>query len=298
MASIRSVLCVAVIAAPLAFAAACSSTGAENPPAGGSGVGDPGAPAAPSNLSAVQMGTGIHVTWKDNSKDETEFELERKERGGAFAKVASVVFDTVQFHDTGVTAGKTYTYRGRAVGASGAKSAYSNEATMDAPPATGPIDAGVDAPGPSWDGGAVSFAEHMIPLFERSCGTATAACHVREQYFATSNKACRGWLSLENAPLGAKGYGGAVDGNPTGCPDRSLYDRLLQLDAWQEPGAQPLKYVTPGNTAKSYLYNKIANGPVGESGPGVASENMPPKAQLSATDIAMVKKWIESGAPK
>lgn len=296
MLAMRNVVLMALVAAPLSFAAACSSssdTGATSP------AGDPGAPSPPSRLEATQMGTGIHVTWKDNSKDEAEFELERKEGSGAFAKVASVVFDTVQFHDTAVTAGKTYTYRARAVSSGGARSTFSNEVTMDAPTsAAGPQDSGTVPPGPTWDGGAVSFENHIVPLFQRSCGTGNASCHVRDAYYATSDKACRGWLTLENASLGAKGYGGAVDGKPTNCPDRSLYDRLTQLDAWQEPGGQLIKYVKPGDPAKSYLYNKIANGPVGESSPGVASENMPPKAPLGATDIAMVKKWIESGAPK
>lgn len=296
MASMRSLLLLALLGAPIAFAAACSSSDAA--PAGSSGVGEPGAPTAPSGLAATQMGSGIHVTWKDNSAEETEFELERKEGSGAFAKVASVVFDTVQFHDTSVSAGRSYTYRARAISASGAKSAYTNEATMDAPTtAVGPQDAGGDA-GPAWDGGAVSFAEHMVPLFERSCGTTNAGCHVREAYYATSNKACRGWLSLENAPLGAKGYGGAVDGQPTSCPDRSLYDRLVQLDAWQEPGGKTMKYVTAGDPAKSYLFAKVSGGAVGEASPGVASEQMPPRAPLAAQDVAMVKKWIESGAPR
>ncbi len=78
----------------------------------------------------------------------------------------------------------------------------------------------------------------------------------------------------------------------------SLYDRLTQLDAWQEPGAKTMKYVVPNDPANGYLYNEIAKGTVGEASPGVASVNMPPNAPLSATDIAMVKKWIESGAPK
>lgn len=169
---------------------------------------------------------------------------------------------------------------------------------MAAPaPATGPVDAGAEA-GPSWDGGAVSFADNIVPLFERSCGTGNAGCHIRDAYAATSAQDCRGWLTLENTALGSTFYGGANNGKPTACADRSLYDRLTQLDAWQEPNGQRLRYIRPGDPAKSYLYNKIANGPVGEAGPGVASDNMPPKAPLGATDLAMVKKWIESGAPK
>lgn len=54
----------------------------------------------------------------------------------------------------------------------------------------------------------------------------------------------------------------------------------------------------PGDTKKSYLYNKAAGGPVGEKSPGVASDPMPPTGPLGATDLAMLKKWIETGAPK
>ena len=297
MSSTRNVLLVALVALPLSFAAACSSA-TTDPALSGGGVGEVGAPTAPSGLEASQMGTGIHLTWKDNSSDEAEFELQRKEGSGEFSKVASVVFDTVQFHDTSVSAGKAYTYRARSLSSSGKKSAFTNEMTMTAPTtATGPVDAGVEA-GPAWDGGAVSFALNIVPLFERSCGTTNAGCHIRDAYAATSGRDCRGWLTLENAALGSKFYGGANNGQTTGCADRSLYDRLTQLDSWQEPSGGALKYVKPGDPAKSYLYNKIAKGPVGEASPGVASENMPPKAPLDATDIAMVKKWIESGAPK
>ena len=116
----------------------------------------------------------------------------------------------------------------------------------------------------------------MIPFFERSCGTANSACHVKEAYGASSAKACRGWLTLENAPLGSKFYSGASNGQPTGCPDLSLHDRLTKLDAWQEPGGQQRKYVKPGDSANSYLYNKMAGGPFGDDRPGVASEAMPP----------------------
>ena len=115
MLNARNLVFVALGLAPLAFAAACTSE--EMNPGSMRGAADPGAPLAPSDLAAAQMGTGIHVTWKDNSADEGEFQLERKEGGGAFARIGSVVFDTVQFHDTSVAAGKTYTYRTRAVSA-------------------------------------------------------------------------------------------------------------------------------------------------------------------------------------
>ncbi|MBS2012555.1 MAG: fibronectin type III domain-containing protein [Deltaproteobacteria bacterium] len=292
-------LAVVLFSIPLAFAAACSS--GETTSSSSSGTADPGAPAAPTNLAAAQMGPGIHLTWKDNAADEAEYQIERREGEGQFARIASVTFDVVQYHDTGVAAAKTYTYRARAVSSAGKRSAYSNDVSMAAPSTATGTDGGTDSgPGIDWDGGAVSFSAHIIPLFERSCGTGNSSCHVRDAYGASSAKACRGWLSLENAPLGAQFYGGAQAGQSTGCPDRSLYDRLTQLDAWQEPGAQTRKYVKPGDSANSYLFNKIAGGPYGDDRPGVASTPMPqpPRAALSATEIAMVKKWIDTGAPK
>lgn len=256
--------------------------------------------AAPSGLSAAALGSGIHLTWKDNSADETEFEIERKESADApFAKIGSVAFDVVQIHDTGVTAGRSYIYRVRGVGSGGVKSAYSNETTATAPASAtgsgGLTDAGTSAV--SWDGGTVSFTQHIIPLFEASCGSTKSGCHTRDAYGPSSDKACRGWLTLENESLGSKFYGGGVDGKPTGCPDRSLYARLTELDAWQEPSGTIRKYVKPGDPQNSYLFNKIAGGPYGEDRPGVMSEPMPKNASLPPTDVAMVKKWIESGAP-
>src|SRR5690242_13762158 len=114
MTMVRSVLLVALAFTPLSLAVACSSTEASS-----GDDADPGAPAAPSELTASQMGAGIHITWKDNASDESEFQIDRREGTGAYAKIASVVFDTVQFHDTSVTAGRRYTYRVRAIGPSG-----------------------------------------------------------------------------------------------------------------------------------------------------------------------------------
>ena len=296
----RKRLVLVVLSIPLAFAAACSSSETTSS-SSSSGTADPGAPAAPTNLTAAQMGTGIHLTWKDNAADEAEYQFERREGDAPFARIASVTFDVVQYHDTSVSAGKTYTYLARAVSAAGKRSEYSNDVSMAAPSSATGTDGGTDSgPGTDWDGGAVSFSAHIIPLFERSCGTGNSACHVRDAYGASSAKACRGWVTLENAPLGAQFYSGPQMGQATGCPDRSLYDRLTQLDAWQEPGGQLRKYVKPGDSANSYLFNKIAGGPYGDDRPGVASEPMPPppRATLTATEIAMVKKWIDTGAPK
>ncbi len=273
--------------------ASCSSSESSTP-----SMADPGAPHAPSGLSAAPMGAGIHLTWTDNSSDEDEFQIERREGSGAFARIAAVTFDVVQYHDTAVGEARPYTYRVRAVSSAGARSAYSNEATLSGPAgASGGETGGVVTSG--WDGGAVSFQAHIIPLFEKSCGAGNTMCHAREAYGAASDRGCRGWVTLENASLGAQFYAGSKLGQATGCPDRSLYDRLTQLDAWQEPEGELRKYVKPGDPQNSYLYNKIAGGPYGDDRPDVPSTAMPPPPRsITAADIAMVKQWIQSGAPQ
>ncbi len=282
-------------------AAACSGTDATVTPApSGSAPAAPGSPAAPSSLTGEPMGTGIHLVWKDNASNEDGYDVERKDGSSAFAKIYSVPFDTFSYHDASLAAGKAYSYRVRAVNAKGA-SAYSNEITATAPSGAtpgggggGPADAGsIDASAPN-----PTFQRDIVPLLQVSCGAGNSTCHIRDMYAATKDRSCRGWLSLEDALIGSKIYGGPSGGQPTGCPDLSLYDRLTQLDAWEEPGGRPRRYVKPGDPANSYLYNKLTNGPFGEKAPGVLSDPMPTAAPLPPEQVALVKRWIEQGAPK
>ncbi len=69
------------------------------------------APAAPSNLTAEALGGGAHLSWRDNSDDETEFMIMR--RLGAesdFDTIATVAANETQFHDAPLTSGETYVY--------------------------------------------------------------------------------------------------------------------------------------------------------------------------------------------
>lgn len=283
-----------VSAASLAFTFAFLACSSSQTTGGSSGSSVRG----PTNLNASPMGSGIHLTWTDNSANEAEFQIERKEGSGAFTRIASITFDTIQFHDTGVRAGASYTYHVRAVTGQGDASSWSNDATLVAPTGDGPGGTMDGGGGGTWDGGRdPTFAGDIVPLFQRSCGAANSSCHVKEAYGAASAQDCRGWLTLENKSLGAVYYSGPNAGQSTGCPDRSLYDRLTQLDAWQEPNGQRRKYVKAGDPQNSYLYNKIAGGPYGEDRPGVLSTPMPQNSTLPASDVAMVKKWIELGAP-
>lgn len=77
------------------------------------------APAAPTNLTAAKLGSGVHLTWADNSDDEEEFMIMRKSGTGAYEEVSSVTFNTTQFHLEPVTAGTAYTYQIWAMNAGG-----------------------------------------------------------------------------------------------------------------------------------------------------------------------------------
>lgn len=91
-------------------------------------------PAAPSELKVEPLGGGAHLTWKDNSTNETQFMIERKTGTGAFTSVGTVPFDTTQFHDAPVTSGTTYVYRVMAMGSGGhLAGSTSNEVTFNAP---------------------------------------------------------------------------------------------------------------------------------------------------------------------
>lgn len=77
-------------------------------------------PAAPTDLMASILEGGVHLTWKDASDNEDNFVVERKAAGDAdFATVIELPFDSVIYHDTGVTAATNYSYRVVAKNAAG-----------------------------------------------------------------------------------------------------------------------------------------------------------------------------------
>lgn len=87
-------------------------------------------PNPPSNLKVMELSGGGHVTWKDNSDNESQFMIERKVGTGAFAVLATLPFNTTQFHDAPLMMGVTYVYRVMAMDKEGGhegKNEYSNE---------------------------------------------------------------------------------------------------------------------------------------------------------------------------
>jgi hypothetical protein len=95
-------------------------------------------PERPTDLKVEPLTGGAHLTWKDNSDNESAFMVERVAGAEEFKSLATVPFDTVQYHDGTVTAGATFKYRVMAMPKDGGHSEtteYSNEATFVAPQA-------------------------------------------------------------------------------------------------------------------------------------------------------------------
>ncbi len=102
----------------------------------GACAGDDGAaagPTAPSNLTATPLGAGAHLTWKDNSTDESEFVIMRMRMGTdtAMTELGRVPFNGNSFHDEPIVAGATYMYMIVATNENG--ESESNQATFVAP---------------------------------------------------------------------------------------------------------------------------------------------------------------------
>jgi hypothetical protein len=77
-------------------------------------------PAAPTDVMASLLDGGVHLVWKDASDNEDNFVVERKADGDAdFTTVIELPFDSVTYHDNGVSAGKNYTFRVVAVNPAG-----------------------------------------------------------------------------------------------------------------------------------------------------------------------------------
>ena len=148
-------------------------------------------------------------------------------------------------------------------------------------------------------GGAPVFETDIVPLLNNSCGAGNNACHSRVAYAADASKECRGWLALEDLPLGSVYYAGPMEGQPTGCSDMELYMRLTQLDAWQCEQFDPrIRYVVPCKPEESYIVHKIDGGPYCSLGPGMPSQPMPMGVVLDPAAIDTIKAWITAGAPR
>jgi hypothetical protein len=108
-----------------------------------------------------------------------------------------------------------------------------------------------------------------------------------------------------------RAYSGPNVGQPTGCPDLGLYDRLMQLHSMLCDGStwsQRAMYVVPGDLQKSLLYQVIAGdssmggkcsangGPVTRM-PKVDPAVLPVSVPLTQNQIQKIRDWIMQGAP-
>ena len=93
-----------------------------------------GVPAAPTMLTAELLSGGAHLTWKDNSDNETQFMIMRKDAAGSadYAQVASPPFNTTTYHDAPLTSGTTYMYMVMSMNDAG-ESTPSNEVMIAIP---------------------------------------------------------------------------------------------------------------------------------------------------------------------
>jgi hypothetical protein len=120
--------------------------------------------------------------------------------------------------------------------------------------------------------GPVDFATDLLPIFTSTCtmDTAGGACHMPAGTWA--------FLDLTEGMA----YMSLLDGDPT----ESI-----------------LPYVTPEDTDKSYVLNKLkaTTGMVPVMGSGVPMPQQPAGEDfvpLPASDIAKIEAWIEQGAPE
>lgn len=143
------------------------------------------------------------------------------------------------------------------------------------------------------------FQNDIVPIFQVSCGSGSNLCHARNAYFPKSDEGCRGWLSLEDEPLGSF----FDDLNPMtqmesegpvpGCEDKSLHERLMLLAPW-ECGAES-RYIVPFSLEQSYIWLKLTDGTI------CGDFRVMPPPEEGAFEVTpaqkdMLEAWILAGA--
>ncbi len=88
---------------------------------------------APSNLAgSAPAYNRVVLSWKDNTTNETKFEIERKDFT-SFTKIGEGAANATTYTDNTVQGSGSYTYRVRAILATGAATTYSGEVTVTTP---------------------------------------------------------------------------------------------------------------------------------------------------------------------
>lgn len=114
----------------------------------------------PSNLTATAIGSSqIRLTWRDNSTNESGFQIERRASGTNWSVLVWTSRNRTMFVDAGLNSASTYSYR-VAVWNDDATSAYSNSAT-----------ATTSSSGGGGGGeGTISLSQWVIPTMANSPG--------------------------------------------------------------------------------------------------------------------------------
>ncbi len=133
------------------------------------------------------------------------------------------------------------------------------------------------------------FERDIVPILTARCGANVADCHASSTYAPEAEADCAGHVSFADVALGARLPSGA----PTGCPDRSLLVRLLELNVAQCEAATA--YVVPCDPESSYVLRKIEQRDLCDVD-GLASDPMPPGTPLSDNQHTTMRRWIEQGA--
>ncbi len=109
---------------------------------GGGDITSPSKVESPSNLTTQELPSGnIQVSWRDNSDNESAFELSRSSTGasGTYAVLAAVDSNVSSYQDTTVDGSAEYCYRVRALGPSGiSPSAFSSSSCVQSRPPAAP----------------------------------------------------------------------------------------------------------------------------------------------------------------
>ena len=144
-----------------------------------------------------------------------------------------------------------------------------------------------------------SLRDDVAPIFERTCGASDSSCHGPNKYLPQADEDCRGTIALQDVALGSIYLGGFAQGEPSGCPDRSLDERLRMLDAQQCGAFDPrIRYVVPCEPESSYLYRKVAGGPYCTDANGDLSRAMPLLGEMPPDERRTLEDWILAGAPE
>ncbi|HEX8521015.1 MAG TPA: carbohydrate-binding protein [Tepidisphaeraceae bacterium] len=70
-----------------------------------------GTPSQPVHLKSSSFGTGVSMTWYDESADESGFRVERSTNGGSYMTLATLPAESTSYIDNAIAAGSRYSYR-------------------------------------------------------------------------------------------------------------------------------------------------------------------------------------------